>query len=104
VRSLFEVLNLVDHLVPIMITVGVFAVVLVFYIGRPYLRHVALVASANNIDGEIRLARHLANQAGGKRIEVSELWPDFIPAARSLHANHVTKRDGEVSNVDVFGL
>ena len=92
-NSILSVFNLVDHIIPVLITLAVIVAVVMYRIGFPYLRHIYLVSQASNFDGEMRLARHLARQAGGKRIEVSELWTGFIPAARALHADHVIKRD-----------
>lgn len=97
-----DFLTLSNHLAPVAVTM-LFCLILVFLIvGVPYLRFTALVADADSEEGIKILAQYLARHTGGRKINVDKLWESFIPAARSLHKEYVSKRFLEVGKNSPF--
>lgn len=84
-----------DHLLPVAVTVFFFAIIFAWRIGIPYLTYVHLVADADSEEGINILAKYLAERTGGRRINVSEHWESFIPAAKSLHKAYVRQHTRE---------
>jgi hypothetical protein len=77
--------TIANHLLPVMITVGLFLAMTFFYIGLPYLHYIKFVAAAKDEEGINNFAKYLASQTGGKHIDVNDAWESFIPAADKLH-------------------
>lgn len=74
-----------NHILLLLVTLLVIGLLFVVFVGYPYLRYIYLVANADTTEGVNRLAKHLAHRTGGKKINVDDHWPDFIPAAQGLH-------------------
>jgi hypothetical protein len=85
------ILQSVNHGMPILITAGLIILVAIGYFGRKPLRYIRLVANANTPDGEIKLAKLLAKDAGGANIDVNKSWPSFLGAAQEIHQMHQEK-------------
>lgn len=83
----------INHLIPVFITITLFLIAVALIIASPYLYYITLVAAADDEEGEIRLAKHLAHKAGGSKIHVEKAWEGFIPAAREIHQIHVRRVD-----------
>lgn len=83
--------HLADHLIPLLITLGIIVAVIAFWIGKPYLRYIDLVSKADNQEDLNELAKDLAEKAGGKRVDTSSTWESFLPAALVLRLTHMDR-------------
>lgn len=86
------IFNFVDHLLPLVITGAFLITVVSMVIGVPYCRYVHAVARADTREGKEELARYLASQAGGRKIDVTHSWQSFMPAAKRIHEDHLERR------------
>jgi hypothetical protein len=78
------VLTLMDHVVPVIVTLIVVGFAAVFFVGLPYLHYTYLVANADSEYGIQELAKYLAHRTGGRKINVDDKWQSFVPAAKVL--------------------
>ena len=85
-------LEFVNHFLPFILTLFFVSAFIFFVIGRPYIRYIALVSNASNPEGVSKLARYLAHKTGGRRINVDEIWEQFIPIAEKLYKVHKTRQ------------
>lgn len=85
------VAQLTDHLVPTLGVLG--ALIVLFFISKikPYLNYVKLLANADTPEGRVELAKYIARQTGGKKIDTDALWEAFLPAAEALFKLHQTR-------------
>jgi hypothetical protein len=94
-RSLNSVIDalpqLLNHLLPIIITIVVIVFAIVVRVGFKYLKNVSLFANASTPHGEMELAKYLAEQTGGPQIDVDKAWIGFLPAAQDIHQLHQEK-------------
>lgn len=91
--STFDIfLTIASHLIPVVLTILVLAIAVIFMIGSPYCRYVSLVSDAGSEKGKERLARHLAKETGGRKIDANQSWRAFLPAARDLYKKHECKK------------
>lgn len=86
------VIGIVNHTLPVIITLGIILIAVCLKVGFPYCQYVSLVSQADTDKGKEELARYLAKQAGGRKIDTNKSWRSFMPAARDLHKNHVKKK------------
>lgn len=84
-------MDFISHLLPILITLAAFLILYFFFVGKPYIEYTALVDAAGTEEGEIKLAKHLAAKAGGKKTDTVGTWESFLPAAKALHEQHQVK-------------
>lgn len=93
--TLTTLVQLTDHLVPTLGVLG--ALVALFFISKikPYLSYVKLLANADTPEGQTELAKYIARQTGGKKIDTEALWEAFLPAAEALFKLHQTRKNGE---------
>lgn len=87
------VVQLLDHVLPIMITLLMILGVVAVYVGGPICRYVAMVSSAGNEEGREEFAKYLANKRGSSNRDVNQTWQSFIPAAGDLYRTHRAKID-----------
>ena len=87
------VIQLLDHILPIFISVFVAIIVVALIVAGPINRYVAMVASADTVQGREDLAKYLAGKPGGSKIDVHQTLQSFIPAAGDLYRTHCAKLD-----------
>lgn len=80
-----------DHGIPIILTLFGIVVLVATLIGAPYCRYVALLAQADTVQGRKDFAKHLADRAGGRKIDNGNAWSSFVPAAEKLYKRHTEK-------------
>jgi len=86
-------ITLINHLVPVLLTLVVVTVAVVLVASAPYLKYVLYVSEADTPKGREDFARYLAKKTGGRKINVDDNWPAFIKAAKDLHTSHVNNRE-----------
>ncbi len=89
--------QLTDHLVPTLGVLG--ALISLFFISKikPYLSYVKLLANADTPEGQVELAKYIARQTGGKKIDTDALWEAFLPAAKALSELHLSRKSADTS-------
>ena len=87
-QVLTQLFNLVDHILPLMITLTVLVMVGIFVAMRPTIKKAFLVAQANTQSGIEDLARYMAKKTCGRNADVESYWHKFIPAAKALSDKH----------------
>ncbi len=88
-----QFLTLMNHVIPLIITLFALLILVALAVGTPYCRYVSFVSNAGTKEGKEDLAKYLAHKAGGRKIRVEHTWRSFLPAATDLHAAHVEKRN-----------
>jgi len=85
--------DLINHLLPIAITVfgGTAFWVVKKYL--PQLHYIKLVTDAVDEKGVRELAQYIAKKTGGKHINTDAVWESFVPAARAIRARYELKLD-----------
>ena len=91
-------LNAIWHMLPeIMVVVGFFCYAVIIF-SMSCLVYIDKVTNAHTSEGVEDLAKHLANQTGGKAIQVDDNWRDFVPAAQGLNELHKSRLDQQLSS------